>query len=282
MRDRMHSTSVSYRDWCRATTGTPLSRLRHAEQWGCYARLLCDDFRSVERLAIHPELSVSASTIYRWRHRFLRGLSWVGLRLLDGLVEADETFLRRSFKRHRGWRQDNPPIDRKPRYRGGPIRHKGLGKFHVTVVTAMDRQDGEYNEVLERRGEVTRAFCDIELPPGVCCTPTDIADIVVWPWKPTPSICVSASAGGMIRTAIRCVATKRRARTGTRQRTPRTHQDVCQSPSPRGVDPIPGELPHLAPHGSANPGFHARDPSGAAVTGLTVSAFSDSNRITTR
>ena len=153
-----------------ALTGTPLSRLRHADQWGAYARLLCEDFRSVKRFAIHPELTVSTSTIFRWRHRFLRGLSWVGLRLLDGIVEADETFLRRSFKGHRGWRHDDPPIDRKPRYRGGPIRHRGLGKFHVAVVTAVDRQAGEYNEVLERRSEVTRALRHRIAPQSVLCT----------------------------------------------------------------------------------------------------------------
>ena len=125
-----------------ALTGTPLSRLRHTDQWGAYARFLCEDFRSVKCFAIHPELTVSASTIFRWRHRFLRGLSWVGLRLLDGIVEADATFLRRSFKGHRGWRHDDPPIDRKPRYRGGPIRHRGLGRFHMPVVTVADRKAG--------------------------------------------------------------------------------------------------------------------------------------------
>ena len=46
----------------------------------------------------------------------------------------------------------------------------GIGRFHVAVVTAVDRQAGEYNEVLERRIEVTRALRSRIAPQSVLCT----------------------------------------------------------------------------------------------------------------
>ena len=41
---------------------------------------------------------MSPLTMFRWWHRILDGLRHVGPRLLDGIVEVDETFLRPSFK----------------------------------------------------------------------------------------------------------------------------------------------------------------------------------------
>lgn len=103
-----------------------------------------------------PAAVGAVPTVFRWRHRLLDGLRHVGLRLLDGVVEADETFLRRSFKGHRGWCRGSPPIDRDPRYRGFPLQLRGLSHLLAPVVTAVDRTGAEYNRVLDRRRDIVR------------------------------------------------------------------------------------------------------------------------------
>ncbi|MCF3636779.1 hypothetical protein LU298_09765 [Komagataeibacter intermedius] len=42
-------------------------------------------------------------TSFRWRHRFLAAPSWEQPALMSGIVEADETFFRRSFKGLHVW-----------------------------------------------------------------------------------------------------------------------------------------------------------------------------------
>ncbi|MCB9944554.1 MAG: hypothetical protein H6851_13175 [Geminicoccaceae bacterium] len=44
---------------------------------------------------------VAVATSFRWRHRFLRA-GVADAEALSGIVEADETFFRRSFKGSRG------------------------------------------------------------------------------------------------------------------------------------------------------------------------------------
>ena len=65
---------------------------------------------------------------------------------------------------------DDPQIDRKPHRRGGPIRRRGLVRFHLTVVTAEDSQGGEYKEVLKRQCEVPRALEHRIAPQCLLCT----------------------------------------------------------------------------------------------------------------
>ena len=153
-----------------ALTATPLSRLRHSEQWGAYAHLLCDDYRSVQRLARRRELRLSPTTIFRWRHRFLQALKEVGDRRLEGIVEADETFFRRSFKGHRGWKRGTPPIARKPRHHGGPLHLRGLSHLLAPVETAVDRGGGEFNRVLQSRADVVHTLRTRIAPGSVLCS----------------------------------------------------------------------------------------------------------------
>lgn len=99
-----------------ALTGTPLARLRHKGKWGQQARVLREG-QSVYQSA--ATLAVAPSTAFRWRHRFLQLAQGVKARVLQGVVEADETCFLRSFKGQR-------VQGRKARHRGGSAAKRGL------------------------------------------------------------------------------------------------------------------------------------------------------------
>ena len=61
---------------------------------------------------------VAGSTAFRWRHRFLRAVTG-GTVKLQGIVEADETFVLLSRKGERN-------LDRKARKRGGKASKRGV------------------------------------------------------------------------------------------------------------------------------------------------------------
>ena len=63
------------------------------------------------------------TTAFRWRHRFLSALNLDKPPCLSGIVEADETFILKSFK---GKRRDLPRASRK---RGGKAAKRGLSAF---------------------------------------------------------------------------------------------------------------------------------------------------------
>ena len=138
-----------------ALTGTGLARLRHPEKWGAYARLLTSGFQSVANVAETGHMGLSPTTIWKWRHRFLSPLAAPSDSRLSGVIEVDETFFRRAFKGHRGWTRGQPPIRRKPRYRGGRLHVPGLSpEFYAPVLTALDSSGTEFNRVLMNRGQI--------------------------------------------------------------------------------------------------------------------------------
>jgi transposase-like protein len=94
-----------------ALTGTPVLRLRDREKWLAYADCLS------QGLTVRATAKVTGLTVdraFRGRHRFLAFLAEQRPSGLTGVVEADETVFRRSFK---GQRQGLP---RAPKKRGGP------------------------------------------------------------------------------------------------------------------------------------------------------------------
>ena len=77
-----------------ATTNTPLQGLHHKERWLTYGQSLSNGetvHESAERCKIAP------STAFRWRHRFLQAVEQA-LPVMEGIVEADETYLLHSYK----------------------------------------------------------------------------------------------------------------------------------------------------------------------------------------
>ncbi len=78
-----------------ALTGTPLAQLHRREAWLEYARALVDGVslrKAAERCGIHLETS------FRWRHRFLASAKTAKAKAVTGIVEADETFIRKSAR----------------------------------------------------------------------------------------------------------------------------------------------------------------------------------------
>ena len=78
-----------------ALSATPMARLRLRDKWAQYAALLAQG-QSVRKCA--AELSVHRTTAFRWRHRFLSLPCKRRLQALAGIVQADETYMLRSFK----------------------------------------------------------------------------------------------------------------------------------------------------------------------------------------
>ncbi len=74
---------------------------------------------------------LAVTTAFRWRQRFMAQAGQLQGRL-EGLVEADETYVLHSRK---GQRQ----LARKARRRGGRARQRGLSKQQVPVLLATAR-----------------------------------------------------------------------------------------------------------------------------------------------
>jgi transposase-like protein len=132
-----------------ALTGTPLARLRHKARWLTHGAALKDGV-SVRKAAKACEVAVS--TAFRWRHRFLKAGKTTPPGTLSGIVEADETFFRRSFKGSRQWKTplpETPAPARKPRKRATRSGKRGTPLDEmVPVLIARDRNRNTGDAIL--------------------------------------------------------------------------------------------------------------------------------------
>ena len=122
-----------------ALTKTPMAHPHKKERWVDHAEAMIEGkslAKAAQRCGVHP------TTAFRWRHRFLRAPAADKPRRLSGIVEADETFILKSFK---GRRSDLP---RKPRRRGGSARHPGLHQDNIAILVARDRTGATFDAVL--------------------------------------------------------------------------------------------------------------------------------------
>ena len=122
-----------------ALTGTPLAHLRHRECWKEYASSMITG--ETIRAAAH-RCGIHKNTSFRWRHRFLAGLSQVKPLHLHGIVEADETYFLESFKGSRH-------LPRPARKRGGKAAKRGLSSEQIPVLIARDRTPETTDAVLQ-------------------------------------------------------------------------------------------------------------------------------------
>ena len=99
-----------------ALTGTPLAQLHKRELWSGHAQALVDGI-SLRKVA--ERLDVDLTTAFRWRHRFLKAPKALKAKKVQGTVEVDETYFRRS---HKGTHK----LQRKGRKRGGDAAKAGL------------------------------------------------------------------------------------------------------------------------------------------------------------
>jgi transposase-like protein len=131
-----------------ALTGTSLARLRKKECWLAYGEALAAGMTLV-RAAAH--CGVHMTTSFRWRHRFLEAPE-AAREALAGVVEADETFFRRSHKGSRRWRRAEQPLERRPHRRGERASKRGLSAEQVPALIARDRAGHTADAVLPDLG----------------------------------------------------------------------------------------------------------------------------------
>lgn len=121
-------------------TGTPFAGLRHRARWAACAQALIDGAsvrEAARRCAVHK------NTAFRWRHRFLVFPANAQPTVLQGIVEADETYFLESRK---GTRH----LSRPPRRRGGVAGKRGLSAEQIPVLIARDRSSATLDAVLEK------------------------------------------------------------------------------------------------------------------------------------
>lgn len=92
-----------------ALAGSPLYRMRKADKWIEYTKLM---WNVVSLSKSAKALNITLRTSFRWWHMFIKASASFNPSELKGIVEADETFLPESFKGKR-------EIERKSRKRGG-------------------------------------------------------------------------------------------------------------------------------------------------------------------
>ena len=131
-----------------ALTGTSLARLRKKACWLRYGEALAAGM-TLAKAAAH--CGVHLTTSFRWRHRFLRAPATTR-EALGGVVEADETFFRRSHKGSRRWRCGDAPPGRGPHRRGERASRRGLSAEQVPALIARDRAGHTADAVLPGLG----------------------------------------------------------------------------------------------------------------------------------
>ena len=144
-----------------ALTKPPLAKLRKKTQWLSNAEAMLQG-TSVKATA--EMCGVATSTSFRWRHRFLRLLKSAKPSYLTGIVEADETYFRKS---HKGARDVEAP-----RKRGSRAIKRGLSSAQVAVLVARDRNEHTLSLQLScvNKTTLTEALKPVLSPEAVLCT----------------------------------------------------------------------------------------------------------------
>jgi transposase-like protein len=122
-----------------ALTGTPLAYLHRRDAWFAYAQALADGL-SLRKAA--KRCGIALDTSFRWRHRFLASAKTVKAKTVKGIVEADETFIRRSVKGSKRL------VGRAPRKRGGSAKAGLSSDDYAPVLIVRDRHGATTDEVL--------------------------------------------------------------------------------------------------------------------------------------
>ena len=150
-------------------TGTPFARMRKPELWERFIRSMASGHQSIDDLHEFGGIGVARSTLWRWRMVVLRALSDPDPRPLSGVVEADETFFRESFKGSRDWKRGKPPAPRFP-YRRGGANKPGSSYEQVPVITAVDRGGNKLERMVGYRDDVPDALLEGLENGTVLCT----------------------------------------------------------------------------------------------------------------
>ncbi|MBR2766388.1 MAG: IS1595 family transposase [Blautia sp.] len=141
--------------------------------WASYLKCMLD--KKTLREA-SEECGISMSTAFSWRHKILDALHEInGKVLLDGTVEADETFFDVSYKGN----HKNFELPREPHKRGHSVRTKGLSSEKVCVPCAVNDAGFSYARP-GKTGKVSsdcikKIFDGVIAPGAVLCTDNEKA-----------------------------------------------------------------------------------------------------------
>ncbi|MDO9712589.1 IS1595 family transposase [Paracraurococcus lichenis] len=127
------------------------------------------DHRSVRKI-VEAGIGVNHTTVWRWRHRFLKAAAQDNTATLSGVIEADETFFVRSCKGHRGWVKGRPPEPRAARPRAWGTTKRGLSDEQVPVLTALDNAGGVYEAILPSLTAIETTLDGRIAPGSVVCS----------------------------------------------------------------------------------------------------------------
>lgn len=122
-----------------ALTGTPLAQLHRRDAWFAYAQALADGV-SLRKAA--KRCGIALDTSFRWRHRFLAAAKDVKAKAVKGIVEADETFIRKSAKGSKRL------VGRAPRKRGEKAKAGLSADEYAPVLIVRDRHGNTTDQVL--------------------------------------------------------------------------------------------------------------------------------------
>lgn len=89
------------------------------------------------------EVGISIPTAFYWRHKILTAMRHLQQPMLEGIVEADETFFLESQKGSRH-------LTRPARTSGGIASVRGLSHHQVCVLVARDRQKTTLSKIVGR------------------------------------------------------------------------------------------------------------------------------------
>ncbi|TWI61495.1 ISXO2 transposase-like protein [Pseudoduganella lurida] len=133
---------------CRRTfnklTNTPMASLRLRGKWLPFLQCLLD---SLPVRAAAKQVGIHRNTSFRWRHRFLQDGKHDRPAKLQGIVEADETYLLESQKGSRH-------LTRPARHRGGRAKRRGVSHELDCLLVARDR-GGHTRDFVCGRGPAT-------------------------------------------------------------------------------------------------------------------------------
>jgi transposase-like protein len=137
-----------------ALTGTPLAWLKKRNTLAAYGQTMVEGL-SLRKAA--KRCGINLTTAFEWRHRLLKTPAKAKPKVLEGVVEADETYFLESKKGSR-------KLARKARKRGGKASKRGLSDEQIPVMVTRDRSGATLTEVLP---EVTTASITKVLDPVV-------------------------------------------------------------------------------------------------------------------
>lgn len=121
-----------------ALTGTPLAFLKKRSKLAAYGQAMVDGL-SLRKAA--KRVGINLTTAFDWRHRLLKRPAKMKPARLEGVVEADETYILESRKGSR-------KLTRKARKRGGTATKRGLSYEQIPVMVTRDRSGATLTEVL--------------------------------------------------------------------------------------------------------------------------------------